>query len=124
MKHIPRKRFGQHFLVDDVVIDAIVRAIDPKPGEALVEIGPGLGAMTGPLLERCEHLTVIEVDRDLCIGAQSCALIAPKTFSLDDQGKVLVLDGPHDDDATVIAAAESCPVRAIMLKRRDGRKIV
>jgi 16S rRNA (adenine1518-N6/adenine1519-N6)-dimethyltransferase len=50
--HQPRKRFGQHFLADDAVIDAIVRAIDPRPGQALVEIGPGLGAMTQPLVER------------------------------------------------------------------------
>lgn len=65
MKHIARKRFGQHFLTDGAVIDAIVDAIAPKPGEALVEIGPGLGAMTNPLLARCERLTVIELDRDL-----------------------------------------------------------
>ncbi|UZD55180.1 16S rRNA (adenine(1518)-N(6)/adenine(1519)-N(6))-dimethyltransferase RsmA [Caldimonas aquatica] len=65
MKHIPRKRFGQHFLADTAVLDAIVRAIDPQPGDALVEIGPGLGALTQPLLERCERLTVIEIDRDL-----------------------------------------------------------
>jgi 16S rRNA (adenine1518-N6/adenine1519-N6)-dimethyltransferase len=63
--HIPRKRFGQHFLADDAVIEAIVDAIDPRPGQALVEIGPGLGAMTQPLLERCGALTVIELDRDL-----------------------------------------------------------
>ncbi len=65
MKHQPRKRFGQHFLTDTGVLDAIVRAIDPKPGQALIEIGPGLGALTQPLLERCQHLTVIELDRDL-----------------------------------------------------------
>ena len=65
MKHIARKRFGQHFLVDGAIIDAIVDAIAPKPGEALIEIGPGLGAMTYPLLARCEQLTVIELDRDL-----------------------------------------------------------
>jgi 16S rRNA (adenine1518-N6/adenine1519-N6)-dimethyltransferase len=63
--HQARKRFGQHFLVDDTIIDGIVRAIAPLPGEALVEIGPGLGAMTQPLLERCGSLTVIELDRDL-----------------------------------------------------------
>ncbi len=63
--HIARKRFGQHFLVDHSVIDGIVRAIDPQPGQALVEIGPGLGAMTQPLLERAGALTVIELDRDL-----------------------------------------------------------
>jgi len=60
-----RKRFGQHFLVDGSVLDRIVDAIDPRPGQALVEIGPGRGALTGPLLERCGALTVIELDRDL-----------------------------------------------------------
>jgi 16S rRNA (adenine1518-N6/adenine1519-N6)-dimethyltransferase len=65
MVHVARKRFGQHFLADSAVIDDIVAAIDPRPGQALVEIGPGLGAMTGPLLARCERLTVIELDRDL-----------------------------------------------------------
>jgi 16S rRNA (adenine1518-N6/adenine1519-N6)-dimethyltransferase len=65
VKHQARKRFGQHFLTDGGVLDAIVAAIDPKPGEALIEIGPGLGALTLPLLERCERLTVIELDRDL-----------------------------------------------------------
>jgi 16S rRNA (adenine1518-N6/adenine1519-N6)-dimethyltransferase len=65
VKHQPRKRFGQHFLTDTSVLDAIVNAIDPKPGQALIEIGPGLGALTLPLLQRCESLTVIEIDRDL-----------------------------------------------------------
>jgi len=65
VRHIPRKRFGQHFLSDDGVIGAIVDAIDPRPGEALVEIGPGLGAMTDPLVARSGQLTVIELDRDL-----------------------------------------------------------
>jgi 16S rRNA (adenine1518-N6/adenine1519-N6)-dimethyltransferase len=63
--HQARKRFGQHFLTDDAVIDAIVRAIAPQPGQAVVEIGPGLGALTGPLKQRCDPLTVIELDRDL-----------------------------------------------------------
>jgi 16S rRNA (adenine1518-N6/adenine1519-N6)-dimethyltransferase len=65
MSHIARKRFGQHFLADESVIDGIAGQIDPRPGQALVEIGPGLGALTGPLLERCAALTVIELDRDL-----------------------------------------------------------
>lgn len=63
--HIPRKRFGQHFLADQGIIDAIVAAIDPKPGDAMVEIGPGLAALTQPLVERLGALTVIELDRDL-----------------------------------------------------------
>ncbi|MCM2253976.1 MAG: 16S rRNA (adenine(1518)-N(6)/adenine(1519)-N(6))-dimethyltransferase RsmA [Ramlibacter sp.] len=65
MKHVPRKRFGQHFLSDPAVIAAIVRAIDPRPGQAMVEIGPGLGALTQPLVERLGRLAVIELDRDL-----------------------------------------------------------
>jgi len=63
--HIPRKRFGQHFLADRGIIDAIVDAIAPEPGQAMVEIGPGLAALTQPLVERLGHLTVIELDRDL-----------------------------------------------------------
>ena len=64
-KHAPRKRFGQHFLVDTAVIDAIVRAIDARAGERVVEIGPGLGALTGPLRTSGAKLTLIEIDRDL-----------------------------------------------------------
>jgi len=65
MAHIARKRFGQHFLTAVDVIDRIIKAIAPKPGERLVEIGPGLGAMTIPLRQHCDALTVIELDRDL-----------------------------------------------------------
>jgi 16S rRNA (adenine1518-N6/adenine1519-N6)-dimethyltransferase len=65
MKHVARKRFGQHFLSDEFVLGSIVDLIDPHPGQALVEIGPGLGALTWPLLQRCKALTVIELDRDL-----------------------------------------------------------
>ena len=65
MTHRARKRFGQHFLTDRGVIGDIVAAIDPQPGEALVEIGPGLGALTLPLLEVCRALRVVELDRDL-----------------------------------------------------------
>ena len=71
-----RKRFGQHFLHDPGVLSRIVAAIDPKPGERIVEIGPGRGALTRPLLERCRRMDVIEIDRDVipelqrrCAGA-------------------------------------------------------
>ena len=67
MKHIPRKRFGQHFLSDGGIIDAIVNAIHPQAGQTMVEIGPGLAALTQPLVERLGHLTVIELDRDLAL---------------------------------------------------------
>ena len=65
MKHVARKRFGQHFLSDRGIIEAIVHEIAPKPGDAMVEIGPGLAALTQPLVERLGRLTVIELDRDL-----------------------------------------------------------
>jgi 16S rRNA (adenine1518-N6/adenine1519-N6)-dimethyltransferase len=65
MKHIARKRFGQHFLSDQAIIDAIVREIAPAPGQTMVEIGPGLAALTQPLVERLGQLTVVELDRDL-----------------------------------------------------------
>jgi len=61
----PRKRFGQHFLHDPGVLKRIIEAIEPARGDAVVEIGPGEGALTRPLLERLERLTVIEIDRDL-----------------------------------------------------------
>ena len=62
---IPRKRFGQHFLADRACIDAIVQAIASRPGDNLVEIGPGTGVLTAPLVAQTGHLTVIEIDRDL-----------------------------------------------------------
>ena len=63
--HIARKRFGQNFLSDAGIIRQIIDAIAPKPGEAIVEIGPGLGAITVPLQAACGHLHVVEIDRDL-----------------------------------------------------------
>jgi 16S rRNA (adenine1518-N6/adenine1519-N6)-dimethyltransferase len=63
--HTPRKRFGQNFLIDDGIIHAIVNAVHPQAGETLVEIGPGLGALTRPLLERLPHLHAVELDRDI-----------------------------------------------------------
>ncbi|MFT0533647.1 16S rRNA (adenine(1518)-N(6)/adenine(1519)-N(6))-dimethyltransferase RsmA [Castellaniella hirudinis] len=65
MAHQARKRFGQHFLSDESVVDAIVRAIDPQADDCVVEIGPGLSALTAPLLDRLPHLTAVEIDRDL-----------------------------------------------------------
>jgi 16S rRNA (adenine1518-N6/adenine1519-N6)-dimethyltransferase len=65
MRHIPRKRFGQHFLIDEVAVAAIVDAIAPQPRDRVVEIGPGLGALTRPLAARLDHLHVIEIDRDI-----------------------------------------------------------
>lgn len=74
MNPAPRKRFGQNFLIDTSVVDRIVAAIDPRAGEPVVEIGPGRGALTRPLLESGVDLRVIEIDRDL---AASMNRIAP-----------------------------------------------
>jgi 16S rRNA (adenine1518-N6/adenine1519-N6)-dimethyltransferase len=67
LKHIARKRFGQHFLTDRAIIEGIVDAIHPQAGEPMVEIGPGLAALTQPLVERLGRLHVIELDRDLAV---------------------------------------------------------
>ena len=65
MKHIAKKRFGQNFLTDQSVITSLVAAISPEPNDLMVEIGPGLGALTKPLLQKLKLLHVVEVDRDI-----------------------------------------------------------
>lgn len=73
-RHRPRKRFGQNFLHDPMVIDRIIRAVNPQPGDRLVEIGPGLGALTLPLLRAAHRLDAIEIDRDVIpLLQESCA---------------------------------------------------
>jgi 16S rRNA (adenine1518-N6/adenine1519-N6)-dimethyltransferase len=64
-RHIPRRRFGQNFLVDPRYVARILDAVDPKPGENLVEIGPGLAALTADLISRAQRITAVEIDRDL-----------------------------------------------------------
>lgn len=76
--HRARKRFGQNFLHDKYVIDKIVQAINPKATDALVEIGPGMGAITEPILEACGKLHVVEIDRDLI------SILRPKFFNFPD----------------------------------------
>ena len=88
---IPRKRFGQHFLADRACIDAIVQAIAPRPDDNLVEIGPGTGVLTAPLLAQTGHLTVIEIDRDLGprLAAQygdALALVQQDVLQVDFSG--------------------------------------
>jgi len=65
MPHYAKKRFGQNFLVDTSIINHIVDSIQPQSDDIMIEIGPGLGAMTKPLLSRLDHLNVIELDRDI-----------------------------------------------------------
>lgn len=76
--HLARKRFGQNFLNDQFVIDSIVSAINPQKGQAMVEIGPGLAALTEPVGERLDELTVIELDRDLAARLQTHPFLGPK----------------------------------------------
>ena len=65
MQHYAKKRFGQNFLIDKSIINQIVDSIQPQPEDLMIEIGPGLGAMTMPLLARLNQLNVIELDRDI-----------------------------------------------------------
>jgi 16S rRNA (adenine1518-N6/adenine1519-N6)-dimethyltransferase len=87
--HIPRRRFGQNFLVDRGIVRAIVELIAPRAGDNMVEIGPGLGALTAPLLERLDHLHVIEIDRDIVARLQ--ATYAPMRLTIH-AGDVLEFD--------------------------------
>ena len=102
MKHIARKRFGQHFLSDGGIIDAIVQAIAPQPGDAMVEIGPGLAALTQPLVERLGHLTVIELDRDLAARLRAHA-----------QLEVIESDVLRVDFAALAAQKAPAPLRVV-----------
>jgi len=87
-KHTARKRFGQNFLTDLSVIDSIVRAIAPTQTDHLFEIGPGLGALTIPILERIDHLNVIEIDRDL--AARLSHRFKPQQLTLLEQDALSV----------------------------------
>lgn len=75
--HQAKKRFGQNFLHNDAVISDIIDAINPEPGENLVEIGPGLGALTEPVVERAKKLSVVELDRDLAKRLRHHPFLAP-----------------------------------------------
>jgi 16S rRNA (adenine1518-N6/adenine1519-N6)-dimethyltransferase len=99
MTHRPRKRFGQHFLHDPGVIGRIVAAIDPRPGQRIVEIGPGVGALTRPLLERAGSMQAVEIDRDVilelerrCAGAG--ALVVHEGDALEFDFAALAAGGP------------------------------
>ncbi len=71
MKHVAKKRFGQNFLTDQGVIGSLIEAINPQSNQTIVEIGPGLGALTKPLLAKIEHLHVVEIDRDIVAWMQT-----------------------------------------------------
>lgn len=97
MKHTPRKRFGQHFLIDESVLDELVDHIDPRAGQCLVEIGPGPGALTHRLLAKGARLTAIELDRDLARALQGMAglqIIAADVLTVDFAALGSQLQGP------------------------------
>ena len=110
MKHIARKRFGQHFLTDGGIIDAIVDAIGPQAGQAIVEIGPGLAALTQPLVERLGHLTVIELDRDLAVRLR---LHEQLTVVESDVLKVNFTELSHGMLAAQATAAKASKIRVV-----------
>ena len=89
IKHIARKRFGQNFLIDQQVIADIVDAVAPRRTDCVVEIGPGLGALTDPLLRRLDHLHVVEIDRD--IVARLSKRCSPEKLTIH-QGDALKFD--------------------------------
>lgn len=103
---MPRKRFGQHFLHEQGVIQQILAAIDPQPDDAVVEIGPGRGALTQPLLERVSRLSVIEIDRDLV------AALARKAAE-DPRLDVLEGDALGVDYAQLAARLGGAPLRLV-----------
>jgi 16S rRNA (adenine1518-N6/adenine1519-N6)-dimethyltransferase len=98
--HIPRKRFGQNFLIDDGIIAGIISVIMPRRSDNLVEIGPGLGALTDPLLTRLDRLQVVEIDRDLI--ARLHGLYPPERLVIHE-GDVLEFDfASLGDDLRVV----------------------
>ena len=105
-QHLARKRFGQNFLSDPNIIRKIIEAIRPLPGDRMVEIGPGLGAMTEPLMARLDHLHVVEIDRDLIARLKTAHSPDKLTIHEGDALKFdfgsLVADG---EPATVMASA-------------------
>lgn len=106
MSHKPRKRFGQNFLVDDQVIDRIIAAIDPREDDFIVEIGPGQGALTRPLVASGTELQVIEIDRDL---AQS---LPARVIGIDD-GDIHVGDALKTDLASLMPGISGRKIRVV-----------
>lgn len=96
--HTARKRFGQNFLHDAYIIDQIVSAINPQDGENLVEIGPGLAALTEPVCERISKLTVVELDRDLAERLRSHPFISSKLNIIESDALKFDFATLLDDD--------------------------
>jgi 16S rRNA (adenine1518-N6/adenine1519-N6)-dimethyltransferase len=102
--HRARKRFSQNFLHDAHYVRRIVDAIDPRPGDRIVEIGPGLAALTAPLIERAGHLSCIEIDRDL--AARLRERFAPEQLALIEADALKL-------DWAALAASDPRPLRIV-----------
>lgn len=120
MKHIARKRFGQHFLTDTGIIDGIVDAINPLPGQWMVEIGPGLAALTQPLVERLGQLTVIELDRDLAVRLREhphLTVIESDVLKVDFKALRNSMDAApkssNTDPSEQMSVASKCKLRVV-----------
>lgn len=110
--HRARKRFGQNFLSDPNIIRRIIDAIRPQPGDVMVEIGPGLGAMTAPLIERLGHLHVVEIDRDLIARLRETWTPDRITIHEGDALKFdfgSLADGPPGGEGAGCASSATCP---------------
>ncbi|MFO1408313.1 MAG: 16S rRNA (adenine(1518)-N(6)/adenine(1519)-N(6))-dimethyltransferase RsmA [Steroidobacteraceae bacterium] len=120
-----KKRYGQHFLHDRGTIDRIVRAIDPRPGERIVEVGPGRGAITRPLLERAGRVDVVEIDPDVvsplearCAGAGELAVHLADALEFDF--RALRGDGPKLRLVGNLPYNVSTPLLFHFLTQRDA----
>jgi 16S rRNA (adenine1518-N6/adenine1519-N6)-dimethyltransferase len=102
--HRARKRFSQNFLHDAHYIERIVAAVDPRPGERVVEIGPGLAALTAPLIDRAGHLTCVEIDRDL--AARLRERFAPEQLTLIEADALAL-------DWRALAESDQRPLRIV-----------
>src|SRR5712691_3331080 len=103
-----RKRFGQHFL-EPAWVDKVIRAIDPKPDELFIEIGPGRGALTRPLVERAKAVVAFEIDRDLAAALQSTAPPTLMVIASDFLEANWYLGGEADQKPRVLRAAGNLP---------------
>jgi 16S rRNA (adenine1518-N6/adenine1519-N6)-dimethyltransferase len=138
--HRARKRFGQHFLSDQTIIESLLDCIDPQDGERIIEIGPGLGALTEPLLQRISALAAIELDRDLAsrlqqrYNAGQLELIQADALRVDWEALLverkarLVGNLPYNISSPLLVRLAQCAERVIdqhfMLQREVVQRIV
>ena len=110
--YAPRKRFGQHFL-EPVWVAKVIRAIDPQPADHFIEIGPGRGALTRPLLERVESVLAFEIDRDLAADLRESDKVRLKAdpTNRETAGKLTVVEGDFLETANRLAEERSHPLR-------------